>query len=309
MLVGSLPACGRIGFDLIDLAPSGALREFDAGSQSADATTDGTLTTGDGRANGLDATRDGERIPIDGARGGSNTDAPVDSARDAASDSGPRGPNDGSKPTDTGVPDSGSVACANAKTWFFGFDSDPTLADTDNDGVLDWVVRNGTPFPVSELQAGVWHSQTNSVLDSRPMDAFSSRTVVDVRMQSLSVPSTGRGAVFWVNLNEDQAAFSAVFVSLALQAGGGQTLTLMGKSGPGTEVALASFPSLAESTIDVHLDIDPVALTVAVGVNGVLRGSYAIPQTGAPNADHFATLLAWDGVAGFDSIRIQRCPP
>jgi hypothetical protein len=58
-----------------------------------------------------------------------------------------------------------------------------------------------------------------------------------------------------------------------------------------------------------HLDVDPVALTVALEVDGVSRGTHAIPATAAPNADHFATLLAWEGNAEFDALRLERCAP
>ena len=51
-----------------------------------------------------------------------------------------------------------------------------------------------------------------------------------------------------------------------------------------------------------------MALTVALTVEGVGHGTHAIPLTGAPNGDRFATLLAWDGIAEFDSVRIVRCP-
>jgi hypothetical protein len=192
--------------------------------------------------------------------------------------------------------------------WALGFDSDPTQIDRDGDGVLDWVVRGGGAFPSAELRGGVWSSPSQTVLDSRPMDDFASRTVVDVRMRSVGVPTSAYGAVFWINLNEGGSAFSALFVNVSLQAGGGQTLSLYGKKG-NTEASLASFPDLPETMMDIHLDIDPGALTVALSANGAPLGRYAIPVTGAPNADHFATLLAWSGSAEFDSVRMERCPP
>jgi hypothetical protein len=191
--------------------------------------------------------------------------------------------------------------------WTADFDSDPTQLDSDHDGVLDWVMRNAATFPVAELSGGVWHSQTRIVLDTRPLDDFSSRTVVDVSMQSVGVPASGRGAVFWVNLNQGGPSFSALFVSLSLESAGGQTLTLWGKTTGSTEVTLATVPGLPESMTAIHLDIDPVGLSVALSVNGAPEGDYAIPQTGAPNADHFATILQWDGLADFDFVRIERC--
>jgi hypothetical protein len=74
-------------------------------------------------------------------------------------------------------------------------------------------------------------------------------------------------------------------------------------------VALVTVADLSEALLDVNLDVDPVALTVALEVDGVSRGTHAIPATAAPNADHFATLLAWEGNAEFDALRLERCAP
>ena len=295
-------------------------RPFDAFWKARDAGngaggTGGTL----GGSGGIgDATGSGGvHATFDAGRDGAPREAATDAGEDSSRDAG--GARDGgrwsdgaalsdARGTEAAPSEDGAVACAGAKVWEFGFDSDPTAADTDHDGVLDWVLRNATAFPVSELQNGIWHSQTRIVLDTRPMDDFGSRTIVDVRMRSVTVPTSGRGAVFWVNLNEANPSFSALFVSLALQANGGQTLALFGKSAA-AEVMLASFPNLPSDLIAVHLDIDPVGLNVALAANGSSLGSYAIPETGPPNQDHFATLLAWEGVADFDSVRIVRCPP
>jgi hypothetical protein len=198
--------------------------------------------------------------------------------------------------------------CSGAKVWSFDFDSDPTLADSNGDGVLDWVMRNATTFPLGELTGGVWRSETRVVLDSRPLDDFSGRTVVDVRMGSATVPASGRGAVFWVNLNQGSTAFSALFVSVSLETDGTQTLTLFGKPDAVTETPLTTVPGLASGLTAVHLDVDPVALTVALTIEGKGHGTHAIPLTGTPNGDRFATLLAWDGIAEFEALRIERCP-
>jgi hypothetical protein len=312
MALGALTSCGRIGFDLLDLTSAdvrdGGTHDARPGDDAGDAATqERDARSGVADAHHEQSPESGPEASIlDGARDASS---PVDAMSDIRSppDVGPPA-TDSAPPVDAHAADSGSLACDNPKVWILGFDSDPTLVDSDHDGVFDWVVRNATTFPVAELSAGIWHSTTGIVLDSRPMDPFSSRTVVDVRMQSLSVPASGRGAVFWVNLNENQPAFSALFVNVMLEAGGGQTLALYGKVGT-TETVLASFTNLPEAMVDIHLDIDPVTLSVALVANGVARGSYAIPVTGAPNTDHFATVLAWDGTADFDFVRIQRCPP
>src|SRR6185295_32358 len=126
--------------------------------------------------------------------------------------------------------------------WAFGFDSDPTAYDGDGDSVFDWVIRGGGAFPTSELGGGVWHSAGGKSLDSRPLNDFGGRTVVDVRLRSLTVPASHRGAVFWINVDEaSPSGFSALFISVVLQASGGQELTLFGKNG-NTETPLAVIP-------------------------------------------------------------------
>jgi len=204
--------------------------------------------------------------------------------------------------------EAGFPTCSVTRTWTQAFDSDPTQSDSDNDGTNDWVVRAGSPFPVSELSGGVWHAPTNLAIDSRPLNDFSARTIVDVRFRSLTVPASNRGAVFWINLNENGPAFSALFASLVGVAGGGQELTLFGKTGD-TEVPIAVFPSLPDGSVDLHLDIDTVATSGSVGIGGTTRGAYAVPETGAPNADAFATVLSWEGASEFDEVEISVCSP
>jgi hypothetical protein len=71
-------------------------------------------------------------------------------------------------------------------------------------------------------------------------------------------------------------------------------------------VSLEIASGLSADSIDIHLDIDPAALGVACG-EWLPVGNYAIPQTGAPNSDHYATLLQWNVGSEFDSVRIERC--
>jgi hypothetical protein len=114
--------------------------------------------------------------------------------------------------------------------------------------------------------------------------------------------------VFWINVNEGAAAFSALFVSVVLQAGGGQELTLFGKNG-NTETPLAVFPDLPEDFVDVHLDVEPVAQSVTVWIAGVLRSTYSLPLTGPPNGDRFVTMLSWEGASEFDAVDVRTCAP
>jgi hypothetical protein len=209
---------------------------------------------------------------------------------------------------ESGSADAGAGGCAVQKRWASSFDSDPTVIDADNDGALDWVVRGAGAFDVAELASGVWRSATPIALDSRPLDDFGTRLEVDVRFRSLSVSAGGRGAIFWINLNQARPLFSALFASVLRQSAGGQVLTLFGKVGT-AEIPLAVFADLPEDFIDLHLDVDPVALAVAVRIDGVDRGVYSIPETEPPNADRFATLVSLQGTSEFDAIDLRICAP
>ncbi len=187
------------------------------------------------------------------------------------------------------------------------FTSDPTMYDGNGDGIPDWTVRGGGAFPVAELDAGVWWSAMQTPLDTRPLDPFSKRTIVDVRFLSTAVAAPNRGAVFWINLNENGPQFSALFASAVARPDGGQALTLFGKPDAAAEAPIASFPNLPSTFIDLHLDVDPASLTVGLWIDHAFQGTYPFPPTGAPNTDAFATLLSWTGLSGFASVSIVEC--
>ena len=154
----------------------------------------------------------------------------------------------------------------------------------------------------------MWTSAGGPVLDTRPLDPFSSRVLVDVRMRSLAVSPGQHGAVFWINMNEGAPQFAALFAALGIDPDGGQTLTLWGKPA-NVETTLATFPGLEETLTDIHLDVDPVGGTVGVWIGGISRGTYALPLTGTPNGDEFATILSRGGTSAFESVEIQDCAP
>jgi hypothetical protein len=289
-------SCGRLGYEE---APSG---DTNAGGGTTIGSRDAMSEAGGGGA--------GASAVGSGGRGGtgSDLDATVGGEGGRDADGAPR---DASDAAQDGARDAGDVypSCTVARRWALDFDQDPTLYDGDGDGVLDWVIRDGSTFPTGELLGGIWRSPGTKVLDSRPLYDFASRTLVDVRLRSLTVPVSHRGAVFWINVNEGAPAFSALFVSVVLQPGGGQELTLFGKPDGATEVPLATFPDLPEGFVAVHLDIEPSTPSVAVWTDGVLRGTYSVPLTGVPNGDRFATILSWEGVSEFDSVQVRSCAP
>jgi hypothetical protein len=315
LFVACLPlACGRVGYDLTDLAtlgPRGVMGDGGASSGDGGAGAgmgNGGAGVGNGGAGnggagagggsggagglGVDA---GNRNDASNGGGGAVRDGATDGG-DGAADVGP--------PVEAGFP-----TCSVTRRWTQAFDSDPTQSDNDNDGTNDWVVRGGAPFPVSELSGGVWHaSESPLALDSRPLDDFGARTIVDVRFRSLTVPASHRGAVFWINLNQSGPAMSALFASLVGVTGGSQELTLYGKTGT-IEVPIAVFPSLPDGFVELHLDIDPVGKSVAAWIGGVPQGNYTIPETSAPNADAFATVISWEGQSEFDEVKISICSP
>ncbi len=291
-------SCGRIGYDPLGLAPDSAGGGSSAdGSGGADAAIDATVVPASDGA--IEAAFDaGDASTVSDASeggGGSLAEAGPDAGGDAAPDAMP----------EAGYP---YPSCAAARVWSFVFDSDPTQLSWSGDGGPEWVIRGGGAFPVSELDGGVWTSAMGTTLDTRPLDPFPSRALVDVRMRSLAVSPGQHGAVVWINLNEGAPQFSALFAALGLDPDGGQTLSVWGKPG-GVETALATFPGLAEAMVDVHLDADPVAGTVGVWIDGVSKGTYSLPQSGAPNGDEFATMLSWGGTSAFQSVEVQDCVP
>jgi hypothetical protein len=282
-------SCGRFGYGLLD-SPVSAVEDASVADASEEDGRSPEPAAVDAPATPEEALPDASTaLDADADVGSSGLDADADA--EAGSD-------------DAGGPPS----CAVRKRWAFGFDSDPTAYDGDPDGVYDWVARNAV-FPTAELDAGVWRSASPIALDTRPLDDFDGRVLVDVRMASRTVPASNYGAVFWINLNENGPAFSALFVSLALQSEGSQTLTVLGKSSASIETELGVFAGLPPGFIDLYLDIDPATRTVGVWIAGNAEGKLTFPVTDVPNGDGFATLISWDGVSEFDSVDIRRCEP
>src|SRR5271166_3476781 len=166
-------SCGRIGYNPLDLAPDAGVGVDAPGlaprpdaSTGPDSAIDSTIDTGsDGAGDAtLDASDAGDERPDGGA------DAGVDAAPDA--------------PPEGGYP---YPSCAATRVWSLVLDVDPTQLSWSGDGGPQWVLRAGGAFPVAELDGGVWTSAGGPVLDTRPLDPFPSRTLVDVRMRSLAV--------------------------------------------------------------------------------------------------------------------------
>ena len=53
--------------------------------------------------------------------------------------------------------------------WTTEFTEDPTMLETNGDGVGDWIMRERGSFPVGELANGIWSA---SAPTSRPLDTW-----------------------------------------------------------------------------------------------------------------------------------------
>jgi hypothetical protein len=190
---------------------------------------------------------------------------------------------------------------------------DPTTLDLNGDGIRDFGLRGGAPFPVAELSGGTWRASEGKALDTQPKNPFSERTIVDVRFRSTGVTTHELyGAVFWINVDQAGAMFSALNASLTRRAdGNGQDLSIRGKRDVTVTVDLFTVPGLPDAMVDLRLDIDVRANQVSIWVNGTFRGAFSYPETAPPQGDEWATLIAWSGSGGgeFDHLKVVLCQP
>lgn len=195
--------------------------------------------------------------------------------------------------------------CKDGLFWSADFSVDPTTLDVNDDAINDWAMRDGSPFPIEELTNGIW-SSIGRDLDTRPLDDFQSRLLVDVRMRATS-PGF-QGAVFWVNVNYD-VTFSPIWVRARGLPNGDQVVTLLHKTDGATSVPLIEVDGFDSDFIDVSLEIDTDAGEVSLWIDDNYEGteSYASFPIGG-NDDRYATLIGWGATAEFDEVTIEQCP-
>jgi len=208
----------------------------------------------------------------------------------------------------TDVPRVDATGSCGGKVWFTDFSSDPTALDVNGDTVADWMLRDTSAFPTSQLVGGVWQTPSASQpLDSQPKQTFTTRTRVHVRMRSITT-SGARGAVFWINVGYDgSGTFAPLFFDAKLQGDGTQSLLMMRKTSGGVEQMFGSVTGLATDFVDVDLDIDPATLGVSYVAAGV-SGSTTLNRVTSNATDEWATVVAYSGAAEFDSLRVEVCP-
>ena len=255
------------------------------------------------------------------ATDGGSTPSPVTSAATASADGTSSNADgtvtdDGPQPTTNAVDDGGSATDSSTGSetgdadcellwWSADFSVDPTTLDVNGDGIADWAMRDGGAFATGQLGGGTWTATDSRPFDSRPLDDFTVRTVVDVRMRALA--EGGNGAVVWINVDYG-ATFAPLWTSVARDGQGGQTLVLYGKTDDATSVALHTVTGLGPALVDVTLDIDPNADEVQLWVAGNFEGTFAYPSFAVNgNDDRFVTLLDWGADAEFDQIDVSQC--
>lgn len=234
---------------------------------------------------------------------------------DAARDDAPRDTGGSSDPDGPPPPTDAADECG-GKRWVADFSSDPTVLDVNGDQIPDWIYRGGGAFPTVELSNGVWHipSANRPPLDTRPVNDFSTKTIVHARLKG-SLPNNGtKGAVVYMNFAftppiAGNTTFATALVDAKKENNGTQTLTLWTLDGGGNESAVSSTVGLPDQFLDVTIELDPTVPSVKlVGPTQ----STLIPVVRRGGNDNgvarFFSLLGYSTAGDFDYISIEVCP-
>jgi hypothetical protein len=209
-----------------------------------------------------------------------------------------------------------ALPCQVDRQWQADFSSDPTQQDLDGDGLGDWVIRGGSPFPTAELQAGLWRSASGLALDTYPKLNFTAPTHVMVRMRHTGTPSSPvkasgfEGAVFWINVDYASDGLQALYASVVRTTDTTQVVRVFGKTTNSNTVQILGPRDVGADFVQLELTVDPAADTVSAVVDGTSLGSTTLPrQTPLNNDDRFATLIAPSTQGEFDEVRVIHCQP
>jgi hypothetical protein len=221
------------------------------------------------------------------------------------------------------------------------FESDPTMQDTNHDGVLDWVIRDresdhlaqDTKFSIADGVLREDGGDTGSdLLDSRPRMDFPNHTELLWSARSLSnkdfaAPTVGQiytqwgwvGAQTWINLDYDvpNAHWAAVFAMIFRRATD-QVLIVVNQidEAPGStnliyRIMYVQTGLPLEDFVDVKLHFYIPESMVGVGVNGLDKGKVAYEKKyeAAPKDDRMFVMFTPQGSAEWKSIAVQVAAP
>lgn len=237
---------------------------------------------------------------------------------------------------------SGSPAAAQVQTILATtFESDPTLQDTNNDGVLDWVIRDReaehlSQAPKFSITDGVLREDGgdtgSDLLDSRPRMDFPNHSELFWSARSLSnkdfaAPVVGQiytewgwvGAQTWINLDYDvlNAHWAAVF-GMIFRRATDQVLIVVNQidDAPGStnliyRIMYVQTGLPLEDFVDVKLHFYIPESMVGVTVNGLDKGkaAYELKYEAAPKDDRMFVMFTPQGSAEWKSIGVQVAAP
>ncbi len=221
------------------------------------------------------------------------------------------------------------------------FASDPTLQDSNMDGVADWVIRDHETYhfaddPKMSVTDGVFTSvggdQGGDCLDSRPRMDYPDHTELLFSTRSLSnnafdVPAVGQiysswtwvGSQTWINFDYDvpNAHWAAVFTMVYQQAGE-QVLFVVNQidDAPGStnliyKILYVQDGLPADAFVDVKLHLYLSESAGGITVNGGDKGKVAYERKyeAAPKDDRFVTIFPPQGTSEWKSVALQVAAP
>lgn len=178
--------------------------------------------------------------------------------------------------------------------WDTDFDTDPTLADVDGDGVADWSCSGGA-LPDGSVAGGLWYA--DRLLIAEPVVSFSQQMVTaDIRMRS----EAGEGPlVYGPNRMDDEGNMKnpiALITQLRQDGEGGQELLFYNDVKPTTPIARIN--GLPQGLIDIRLILLPNEDLVSIHVRGQEAGTLALDKI----SDDFPAYTFALGAAGSDAV-------
>lgn len=190
-----------------------------------------------------------------------------------------------------------------AAAWETDFSSDPTAADSDGNGIADWI-GSGSDVSDGSIANGVWTADTT--LHSNPGNDFITPTAVHVRFRNTT--AGGDGAQVWINADRSGGYVAPIRASLQRQADLTQTLTVYKVDALERKIPLIQVPKLTTDFVSLRLLIDPTRDTVNVRVEGYDAGTFSYERKLANDNIRSVTLLTSGSTSQFDhvSIRVRR---
>lgn len=189
-----------------------------------------------------------------------------------------------------------------AAVWEPDFSDNPTLLDTNGDGLADWGVVGGQPFNMARLVQGVWRADQR--IAAAPRHTFTGLTTVVARFRD--VTAGGPGAVVRLPVDFGGGMCGVIQATVTQGGSGTQALAVSTVQEGGGLATLATASQLPLNFVRLRLLIDPVLDSVNVQVNGADYGTFAY-QRFSSGADGAVELYPENTETGaeFDSVSVR----